>query len=438
MKITISKHFQDLIYPLTTEERAVLEISILKHGVKDPLVIWQNGRNYLLDGHHRWEIIKKHNISKYKVLKLQFEDKKDAINWVLENQLGRRNCSPEGISYLRGLRYKNEKLLPHRPKKGEKVSPLKTSERLAQQYKITARTIYNDEKFADAIDSILSAFHPKETAQIKTKLLSREIGITKKDIVELSALPSKQIRDVISGKKKFWEARAEDNRIKKNRRLKRAAQLSLPKDIKLYVGDCVDLSRKHLKNNSVGCIISDPPFSKDALECFDKLGRIAKRVLKPSGFCCFYTGKLHLDSVFGIMGKHLKYYWQIILLHHGKIGTDFNPYSIDARKVNTFYKSILIFQKPPFKRTAEYFDDVIKGSGIEKNIHIWQQSERELHRIVEKFSDIGSLVLDPFNGGGTTGVVCNKLGRKYIGFDSDSDCINETRIRIRNIANAIS
>jgi hypothetical protein len=39
MKITISKQFQDLIYPLTKEELTVLEQSILKQGVKDALVL---------------------------------------------------------------------------------------------------------------------------------------------------------------------------------------------------------------------------------------------------------------------------------------------------------------------------------------------------------------------------------------------------------------
>ena len=40
MKITVSKQFEDLIFPLTTEELTVLEQSILKHGVRDPLVVW--------------------------------------------------------------------------------------------------------------------------------------------------------------------------------------------------------------------------------------------------------------------------------------------------------------------------------------------------------------------------------------------------------------
>jgi len=171
MNITISNQFQDLIYPLTQEELTVLEQSILTHGVRDPLVVWEeNGKNYLLDGHHRKKLIDKHKITKYTVTKLKFNNKYEVISWIIDNQLGRRNATPEGISYLRGLRYKNEKLSPHRPNKGEKISPLKTSERLAQQYKITSRTIYNDEKFADAIETISKVFPtPKKQKDKKIK-----------------------------------------------------------------------------------------------------------------------------------------------------------------------------------------------------------------------------------------------------------------------------
>jgi len=158
---------------------------------------------------------------------------------------------------------------------------------------------------------------------------------------------------------------------------------------------------------------------------------IARRILVPSGFCCFYTGKLHLDTVFEIMSKYLKYYWQIILLHHGKIGTGFNPITVRARKVNTHYKCILVFQNEPQKRTDEYFSDVIEGSGIEKDLHPWQQSEKELNSVVTKFSEIGTTVLDPFLGSGTTGIVCNKLGRKFIGIDINSSCIKETIVRLK-------
>jgi len=259
MKITISKKFQDLIYPLTNEELAVLEQSILTHGLRDPLVIWQNGKNYLIDGHHRWSIIKKHKISKYKITNLKFQNKHEAINWMIDNQLGRRNATPEGISYLRGLRYRYEKLSPHRPKKGEKISPLKTSERLAQQYKITSRTIYNDEKFTDAIDSIIRVFpSPQKQKEIKHQILTRQINLPKKDIIELSQLSASQIKQVISGKKDLWQVKLEIDKKRKDKK-KKLPRIVLPKDIKVYHGDAFKILPT-LKKNSVDSALVDGPY----------------------------------------------------------------------------------------------------------------------------------------------------------------------------------
>ena len=42
----------------------------------------------------------------------------------------------------------------------------------------------------------------------------------------------------------------------------------------------------------------------------------------------------------------------------------------------------------------------------------------------------GDVVLDPFMGTGTTGVVCKKLGRNYIGFDLQQDYIDVANKRI--------
>jgi len=39
-------------------------------------------------------------------------------------------------------------------------------------------------------------------------------------------------------------------------------------------------------------------------------------------------------------------------------------------------------------------------------------------------------VLDPFNGAGTTGVACKKLGRKYIGIEISQDYIDISLKRI--------
>jgi site-specific DNA-methyltransferase (adenine-specific) len=50
--------------------------------------------------------------------------------------------------------------------------------------------------------------------------------------------------------------------------------------------------------------------------------------------------------------------------------------------------------------------------------------------LIEKFTYPGQLICDPFLGGGTTGVVAMKLGRRFIGLDIKKETIDIARQRI--------
>ncbi len=57
--------------------------------------------------------------------------------------------------------------------------------------------------------------------------------------------------------------------------------------------------------------------------------------------------------------------------------------------------------------------------------------------IVEKLTNPGDVVLDPFLGGGTTGAAAVSMGRKFIGVDIDSKNVEISRERIKEVyANA--
>ena len=68
MKITdliIDKEFESVIPPLEKREFEFLEESILKDGeVNHPLVVWNN---IIVDGHHRYSILKSHPNIKYRI-----------------------------------------------------------------------------------------------------------------------------------------------------------------------------------------------------------------------------------------------------------------------------------------------------------------------------------------------------------------------------------
>ena len=53
-----------------------------------------------------------------------------------------------------------------------------------------------------------------------------------------------------------------------------------------------------------------------------------------------------------------------------------------------------------------------------------------LERIVLASTRAGDLVLDPFCGSSTTGVACKRLGRYYIGIDSDREYMELSKERL--------
>ena len=88
-EIRIDPEFKSLIPPLTTDDRQRLEASIKAEGCRDPLVLWGD---ILVDGHNRYDICKAHNIP-FQTVSKDFNDRNEAMLWMINNQLARRNLS---------------------------------------------------------------------------------------------------------------------------------------------------------------------------------------------------------------------------------------------------------------------------------------------------------------------------------------------------------
>lgn len=104
--IQIDEELGKLLPPLSKEDYNILEQSLLNNGFKEhfgKIKLWfpdDNDRDnksigYIVDGHNRYRICKKHNIELpywcYEFV--NFDTKEEVIKWMYENQLARRNLS---------------------------------------------------------------------------------------------------------------------------------------------------------------------------------------------------------------------------------------------------------------------------------------------------------------------------------------------------------
>jgi hypothetical protein len=198
----IDPEFAKLIPPLAADELAKLEADLLaQRGCREALVAWK-GHNVLLDGHNRLRLCRQHGLTDYRVVEVELPDREAAKQWIIHNQMGRRNLTAEAASYLRGRRYLLEKQAHGGDRKSAEargqVAPLKTADRLAAEYKVDPRTIKRDALFAQAVD--LLSKHCGE--DVKPLVLARDARLPRRAALQLAKLDRaeqqrvvKQLRD---------------------------------------------------------------------------------------------------------------------------------------------------------------------------------------------------------------------------------------------------
>lgn len=100
MDIIVNEELLAYIDPLTPDEHAALERSILAEGCRDALVLWGN---VLVDGHNRYGICQRHGIAFNTVQNTRFKSMDDVRLWMIDQHLGRRSLSDfqRGVLALR-------------------------------------------------------------------------------------------------------------------------------------------------------------------------------------------------------------------------------------------------------------------------------------------------------------------------------------------------
>ena len=78
-----------------------------------------------------------------------------------------------------------------------------------------------------------------------------------------------------------------------------------------------------------------------------------------------------------------------------------------------------------------HFSECNGYTGDEYTGHKSQKPIKLMIELLDKFTNEGDTILDPFMGSGTTGVACVQTGRNFIGIEIDPDyyAIAEKRIK---------
>jgi pyruvate/2-oxoglutarate dehydrogenase complex dihydrolipoamide acyltransferase (E2) component len=100
MDIVVNEELKAYIDPLTPDEHAALERSLLAEGCRDALVLWGN---VLVDGHNRFGLCQKHGLPFQTVQNPRFQSIEDVQLWMIDQHLGRRSLSDfqRGVLALR-------------------------------------------------------------------------------------------------------------------------------------------------------------------------------------------------------------------------------------------------------------------------------------------------------------------------------------------------
>jgi 16S rRNA G966 N2-methylase RsmD len=390
-QIEIKEEFKKLIPALTKEEYKQLENNCLEEGIREKIILWNN---YIIDGHNRYNIAKQWNLE-FETESKNFNSEDDVILWMIDNQNGRRNLT-DGWKYKLQQRKKEILSKKHENERQERrVSNVDTLEKKAESGR-TRKEIAKSLNWSTGKVAMADVVFKKATPEIEEKVLKNEITI------------NQAYKEIKKEEKK--EAIKEERRILAEEGSKKEIEI----DFRL--GDFEEVFAD-IEDGSIDCIITDPPYPKEFLECWTKLSRFAKRVLKPNGFCVAYSGQMHLPEVIKRMNEHLDYYWTFAVYHEGQTQI-VNGVNLICR-----WKPVLIFQNKK-KKLNNTFQDYFISEQREKQGHDWQQSKSGVGYLIEMFTKPNDLILEPFAGSGTTIKAAIEKGRRIKAAEIEVDTFN--------------
>jgi site-specific DNA-methyltransferase (adenine-specific) len=373
--------------PLAPEARHALAEDIRRHGVLVAVEVDEEGN--VLDGHHRVELAAELGID-YPVVIRAGMSETERIEHALRLNLLRRHLGPvewahafRRLAEARGIR------LGSQGRQGGKTDSVAV---FAAELGVTPRTARRRLRLADRL-----AGHPDLAARV--------------DRGDLDATRA----ETLARERAFEKRRAQASP---------PPMTSLADGIDIHHGPFQDVLA-YIEDDSVDLVLTDPPWQWDVetLDLWDDLGAFAKRVLRPGRALIAYSGSGCLAAAIDRLSRHLDYVWAGALILPGRHN---EVHAVMARDAST---PIVFFSKGRYE-PRHWFINALSSPGAEKDAHPWQKPLGNVAYYLERFSEPGELVCDPFLGGGTTAVAAQQAGRRFVGCDLDPGAVEVTLERL--------
>ncbi len=246
---------------------------------------------------------------------------------------------------------------------------------------------------------------------------------------------------------------------------------------KILYGNCITLMQT-LPNHSIDLIFADPPYNLqindtlkrpddsevkgvhddwdqfDSFEAYDLFTHNwlseARRILKPNG-ALWVIGSYHnIFRVGAILQDHDFWIQNDIIWRKTNPMPNFKGTRFANAHETLIWAGRSEKSRPSFNYQAmKMINDGIQMrsdwtlpicSGAERlklqngeKAHSTQKPEALLYRVILSTSEPEHIILDPFFGTGTTGVVAKKLGRYFIGIEQNADYVTLAENRIKTV-----
>jgi len=454
--------FRDLLPKLDPTEFAMLESSCVRDGIRDPIIVW---RGTVIDGHNRLTIAKKHNLT-YKIINIDLPDKESVKLWMIENQLSRRSVTTfEKIRlalqyepvYRQQARRQQGSRTDLRARSARKFSPIDT---LANLARITG----TGKRIIGQVTTILKVGNPEIIGKCSLGQLSIRNACLKSQDIQRKALRLKQAKQT-----GHYENPPTGQYINQ-----------------IICGDTLKTLRAMNKaiSRQVTCVICSPPYnnatdygpgaSADNMpygRYIDWIGKVieaSSMLLRPGGRIVFNvaaitnTAKDAVDRITTVypdlinkvraLDCGLKFYSEICWhKHNGPVKTVTGSYCSCQRPiVRRDHEYLIVWSYKQFDLPSEngQQSDITAAEFDECTRSVWPLSsvtrlntghpatfpERLIVRLIKFFSYPGDIILDPFNGSGTTTAVAASLNRLYIGIDQNANYCKFARRRTQKVS----